>query len=187
MVNEVKTRTGTRSNRRSKMAKNVGWRRRGRYYVTGARQQEFSEAAEWSWIRPDIMGLLQQVANELIPADHEHFESLVWPCMTARWHHWRHKHSYVPFFRCLIDCLPVRSLTSGLHHKILWKEIYQTRAYDFGVQLSFSAEPPPPWFEFLVILTSVYHGRSGEASSVKNALKTKGEIGQICHRKCSLV
>ena len=33
------------------MAKNLGWQRHSRCYVTGARRQE-SAAAEWSWIRP---------------------------------------------------------------------------------------------------------------------------------------
>ena len=42
--------------------------------------------------------LQRHVTYELIPADHEHFESLIWPCVIARWHHWRHKRSQVPFF-----------------------------------------------------------------------------------------
>ena len=104
-----------------KWPKNVGWRRRGRYYITGARHQEF-EAAEWSWIQPDLIGLLRQVAYELILADHEHIESLAWPCMKARWHHWRHKHSHVPFFYCPFDRLPVRISTPDLHHRILRKK-----------------------------------------------------------------
>ena len=49
-------------------------------------------------IQPAVIGLLWQVAYELIPADHEHFTLLTWPCMMARWHHWCNKHSLVPFF-----------------------------------------------------------------------------------------
>ena len=45
----------------------------GRYYVTGARRQEF-EAADWSWSRPGVIGLPRQVTYGVIPADHEHFE-----------------------------------------------------------------------------------------------------------------
>ena len=33
-------------------------------------------AEEWYWIRPGIIRLLRQVAYDMIPADHEHFESL---------------------------------------------------------------------------------------------------------------
>ena len=62
--------------------------------------------------------LSRQVVYEVIPANHEHFESLAWPCMIVRWHHWRYKHSYVPFFRSLFDRLPVRFSTSDLHHRI---------------------------------------------------------------------
>ena len=84
---KVKIRKGTWSNRRSKMAKKyLGWRRHGRYYITGARRQKF-EAAEWSWIQPGVIGLLRQVTYEVILDDHNHFESLAWPCMIARWHH----------------------------------------------------------------------------------------------------
>ena len=43
----------------------------------------------------------------------------------ARWHHWRHKRSHVPFFRRLFDHLPVQISTSDLHQKF-----YQIRAYD---------------------------------------------------------
>ena len=38
---EAKIRTGTWSNRRPKMAKYLGWRRRDRHCVTGARRQKF--------------------------------------------------------------------------------------------------------------------------------------------------
>ena len=32
------------------------------------------------------------------------FESLAWPCMIARWYHWRHKRSHLPHYvRCLFD------------------------------------------------------------------------------------
>ena len=31
--------------------------------------------------------LPRQVIYEMILADHEHFEQLVWPYMIARWHH----------------------------------------------------------------------------------------------------
>ena len=37
----AKIRTGTRSNRRRKWSKDLGWWKHGRYYVTGARRQEF--------------------------------------------------------------------------------------------------------------------------------------------------
>ena len=101
--------------------KNLGWRRRGRYYVTGARRQEF-EAVELSWVRPGVIGLLRQVAYELISANHEHFESFEWPCMIAGWHHWHHKRLHVPFFRRLFDCVPVQISTLDLHHWILRKK-----------------------------------------------------------------
>ena len=103
-----------------KWPKSLGWRRRGLYYVTGARYQKF-EAAEWSWIWPGVIGFLRQVAYELITADHEHFESLAWPCMIARWYHWRHKRLYVQFFHRLFDCLPLHFSTSDLDHQTLQK------------------------------------------------------------------
>ena len=40
-------------------------------------------------------------------------------------------------FGRLFDRLPVRILTSDLHHWILERKIFQIRAYDFGVQFSF--------------------------------------------------
>ena len=133
---EVKIRTGTLSNRRPKWPKNLGLPQGGRYCVTGARRQEF-EAAEWSWTRTGVIRLLWQVAYDLIPADHEHFELLVWPCMIARWHHCVTKARTCHFFAV---CLTVfqfefwrRTFTIGFHEK----NIYQIRAYDFGVQFSF--------------------------------------------------
>ena len=62
----------------------------------------------WNGLEFDrgVIGLLEQVAFEVIPADHEHFETLAWPCMKARWHHWRHKRSHMPFFRWLFNRLP---------------------------------------------------------------------------------
>ena len=41
-------------------------------------------------------------------------------------------------FDRLFDRLPVRILTSDLHHWILRKKIFHIRAYDFGVQFSFN-------------------------------------------------
>ena len=55
---EIKMWTGTRS----KWPKNLGWWRRGRHYVTGARHQVF-EAAEWTRIRPSIFSLIEEVPN----------------------------------------------------------------------------------------------------------------------------
>ena len=52
---------------------NFSWRRRGRYYITGVRRQEF-EAVERSWIRLSVLGLLRSVDYEVIPADREYFE-----------------------------------------------------------------------------------------------------------------
>ena len=118
-----------------KWPKNLGWPRRGRHYITGAGRQEF-EAPERSWIRPSVIGSERQIIY-VFPADHEHFELLAWPCMIARWHHWRHKRSHVSFFRCQFDRHPIRILTSDLHHRILRKNICQIRAYDFGVRFSF--------------------------------------------------
>ena len=66
----------------------------GGYYVTGARRQEFV-AVEWSWNQP---GILRQIAYELNLADNEHFESLAWPCMMARWYHWHHNACTFHFF-----------------------------------------------------------------------------------------
>ena len=70
---------------------------------------------------------LWQVAYELIPAGHEYFESLTWPCMIVRWHHWRHKRSHGPFFRCLFERLPVHlgpspsdSTKKNLSDQSLW-------------------------------------------------------------------
>ena len=42
-------------------------------------------------------------------------------------------------FDRLFDRLPVRILTSDLHHWILRKKIFHIRAYDFGVQFSFKS------------------------------------------------
>ena len=118
------------------MVKNLGWRS-GQHYVTGARHQAF-EATEWSRIRPGIINLLWQVAYEVIPVDHEHFEWLAWPCMIVRWHHWRRICLHVPFFslpvwppfRSNFDLRPLPLVSTK-------KKIYQIRAFDFGVQFSF--------------------------------------------------
>ena len=99
------------------------WWRCGRYYVTGARRQKF-EAVEWSGIRPGVTGALWQVVNELISADGDHFESLEWPFTMARWYHWRHKCSHVPFIsmsvwpssRSNFDLWPLK----GQCHDIQW-------------------------------------------------------------------
>ena len=80
-----------------KWPKNLRWRRHGRYYVTGARRKN-SRLRNGLEYWPDIIDLQQQVIYELIPAEDEHFESLTWPCMIARWHHWQHKRSHVPVF-----------------------------------------------------------------------------------------
>ena len=64
--------------------------------------------------------------------------SLAWPCMIARWHHWRHTRSHMPFFAVCLTVFPFefrpRTLTIGLYGKGL---IDQTNAYDFRVQFSF--------------------------------------------------
>ena len=88
-----------------KWPKNLGWRQHGQYCINGARCQEF-EAAELSWIRPGVLGSLRWVAYELIPDDHKHVESLACPCIFARWHHWRHKCSHVPFFCVCLTFFP---------------------------------------------------------------------------------
>ena len=98
-----------------KCPKYLWWWWRSWYYVTGSRRQEL-EAAELSWITPAVIGLLRQVIYELIPS---------WTFRIAhlktRWHHWRHKRSHVPFFRCLFDRLPVRISISNLYHQTLRK------------------------------------------------------------------
>ena len=48
----------------------LGWQIHNQYYITGGRRHKFG-SAEWS--RP--------VTYAVISADHEHFESLTWPCM----------------------------------------------------------------------------------------------------------
>ena len=54
------------------------------------------------------------------------------------WHHDVTNARTCQFFRRLFDRLPVRISTSDLHHRILRKKIFHIRAYDFGVQFSFS-------------------------------------------------
>ena len=41
---------------------------------------------------------------------HEHFESIAFSCLNARWYHWRHKCKRI--LRCLFDGLPVGISTS---------------------------------------------------------------------------
>ena len=72
--------------------------------------------------RISFRGLPRLVTCEVIPADHEHFVSLAWPCMMVRWHHWHHKRSHVPF--CFAVCLTVfpfefrpRTFTIGFYRK----------------------------------------------------------------------
>ena len=125
------------------MAKNLGWRRRGWYYVSGVRCQEFEAAAilnstgqygftmagriqldfGWSWTfwivrvtvtvhEGEVASLTSQTLTRAI------FSLSVWPS------------------RCLnFDRGPFPS------HGTLWKEIYQIRAFDFGVQFSFNSPP----------------------------------------------
>ena len=67
------------------MAKNprVRWWRRGRYcrMVPGVKNSR-----QWTWILPGVLCFLRQIADEMIQADHENFESFTWTCMIARWH-----------------------------------------------------------------------------------------------------
>ena len=84
--------------------------------------------------------------------------------MKARWHHWHHKRSHVPFFFCcLFDHLPVWISTLDLHHRTQRTKTYQIRACDFGVQFSFKnnqasfLEPPPPPPPPLSILLRACH------------------------------
>ena len=67
---------------------------------------------------------ITEVAYESTPADHEHFDSLAWPCMIARWRHRRHKHSHVPFFCCLFGRLPVwiSTLNLRIHQRVLGRK-----------------------------------------------------------------
>ena len=92
------------------------------------------QAAEWRCIQPRVkrfftVGLL-------------HVESVCGRSWTVRigrvtLHDCEVAHNWwpVPFFGGLFECLPIRILTSDLHHWILQTEIYQIRAYDFSVQL----------------------------------------------------
>ena len=84
------------------------------------------------WIRPGVIGLRRQATYEVIQDDHEHFEWHAWPCMIARWHHWRQKCSHVPYIAL---CLPIfsfefppESFTIGFYGK----KIYQIRVNDFA-------------------------------------------------------
>ena len=117
---EVKNRTETQSNRRPKMAKNLGWRGRSQCYVTtGARRRGCGMILHLTGYNR----LLRQVAFELIPADHEHLKTLVWSCMTASWHYWRQKRSHVPlaFFAVCLTVFPFefrpQTFTIGLQGK----------------------------------------------------------------------
>ena len=84
------------------------------------------------WFRLGVIGSPLQVAYKVIPADREHFESVLWPCMIARWHQRRHKRSHVPFFRRLFDRLPVRTSTSDFHHRILRKKSIRSELIVLG-------------------------------------------------------
>ena len=64
--------------------------------------------------------------RRLIPADHEYLDSVAWPCHDCEvapvWHHDVTNVRTCQFFRRLFDRLPVRILTSDLHHRILRKQ-----------------------------------------------------------------
>ena len=51
-----------------------------------------------------VFGLLRQVAYELIPADHKHFESLVRLCMKSGQHHDVKNARAIFFAVCLTVC-----------------------------------------------------------------------------------
>ena len=151
-MSEVKTRTGTWSNTRPKMAIKSPVTTTQPALRHGARRQEF-EAAEWSWIRPSVICLLRQVVYEMFPADHEHVESPVRPCMISWWH----------------NCVLAR--TCNFFHRLLsifqfnfWRRTFAIGFYEknlsdlilwFCVQFSFNlistsrgghnvTTPPPP-------------------------------------------
>ena len=90
-----------------------------------------------SYELPCAILLLQQVAYELIPADQEHFESLAWACMIARWHHWSHNAFTCHVFAVCLTIFPFvlrpRTLTIGFYGK---KKLYPIRAYWSAVFLS---------------------------------------------------
>ena len=60
-----------------KWPKNLWWRRRGQYYVTSGRRQGF-EAAEWSSIRPGVIGRLLTIANWFWRITNISSRSLTW-------------------------------------------------------------------------------------------------------------
>ena len=154
-----------------KWPKNLGWWHRGRFYVTGARCQEF-KAAEWSWIRPGAIGhygrsrtnWFQPVMNT---SNRSHDLAWLWGGTTdvtnARTGHFS------------AVCLSVFLFTSDLHHRILRKKIYQIRAYDFGVQ--FYHEPIHNTWSSKAFAQIVWKLKAMHSTKVaKCAAKTSNEM-----------
>ena len=134
-----KLRTRTRSNRLPKMAIKSRVARRGRYYITGARHQEF-EAVKWSSFLPGVIRLLRQAASSrfwLIMNISNHSRDLTWlrggttDVTKVRMCHifWL---SVWPS-----SCSTFEPKPSPLDST---EKIYQISAYDFGVQFSFKLD-----------------------------------------------
>ena len=132
---------------------NLGWRRGGYYYGNGTGHTAWcseispltsldacnsgasSDVKEPVSLHQAVLGLLRRFAYEMILADHEHFKTLAWLCMMARWHHWRHSRSHVPFLS--LAAWPSSRSYFGPSPSNSMEQTYQIRAYDFGVQICF--------------------------------------------------
>ena len=133
-VHEVKIRTGTRPTDGWKWPKNLRWRRRGRYYVTGARRQELEAAERFGCIRfitagrlrSDSIWLIMNISNR--SRDHAWWRDGTTDVTNARTCHF--------FAACLTVFLEFGPQTFTMDS--MEKKIYQIRAYDFGVQFPFN-------------------------------------------------
>ena len=122
-----------------KWHKKLGWRRRDRHCVTGARRQEFEAAGQ-------CMVLNSTGRNRFTTASRVRIDSgWSWIFRIARLT--LHNCKMAPltsqtlahaiFFCCRFDRLPVRISTSDLHHQILLTKIYQIRSKLMVLECSF--------------------------------------------------
>ena len=105
--------------------------------LTGIRSNRWRkiEAVEWSGLNLAAWsnGSLQLVSCEGILVDHrsshDHFQSVACSCMIPRWPITPQPASWGRLAVFLFNFF-----TSGLRHRVLWKEIDQIKGLGFGVQ-----------------------------------------------------
>ena len=109
--------------------------------------------------RPDSVRTRPAIVTLLHPVD---FKSIPQPWTLDAWHQWRNTarvvapptpESFWPFGR-LLDCIPVQTLTSDLHHQTLRKKAYKIWDYDLDCSCPLVVDDRNEWSDYLPTIPS---------------------------------